>query len=201
MSTQLANNIFLYYSGGSGGFLVLHGIILSKSHNANQYEVDYNSVINSQWDSLTHDYSKWKDTEIWPDNKKTEILVCDKIYFSCNPNKEDSDYKYFSDTNSIKVLVYAETALHLRLMRLKNANLYANGNKADAEQLNKINLQVNEYKSLADYSFNLRDIIKTKFKIVTDALRIPYNNSHIKLIDKWVKLHPDEIQDLLLKGE
>jgi hypothetical protein len=50
-----------------------------------------------------------------------------------------------------------------------------------------------------DYKFLLQDVIKTKFKCVTDVLDLEQNQEVINHVEHWVSLHPDNIQGMFYK--
>ena len=50
-----------------------------------------------------------------------------------------------------------------------------------------------------DYRFLLQDVIKTKFKCVTDALGLEHNQEVVEHVEHWVSLHPDNIQRMFYK--
>jgi hypothetical protein len=87
MTTARSDNLNLLYSGGSGGFFLLHLLLLS-----NEYACCFpttaslSQIIDHQWN--ISDPNNWKKTEIWPDNLQTANLSSNlkKIYFYCNPN-------------------------------------------------------------------------------------------------------------------
>lgn len=50
-----------------------------------------------------------------------------------------------------------------------------------------------------DYKFLLQDVIKTKFKCVTDVLELEHSQEVIDHVEYWVSLHPDNIQEMFYK--
>ena len=50
-----------------------------------------------------------------------------------------------------------------------------------------------------DYRFLLQDVIKTKFKCVTDVLGLEHNQEVVEHVEHWVSLHPDNIQRMFYK--
>jgi hypothetical protein len=50
-----------------------------------------------------------------------------------------------------------------------------------------------------DYKFLLQDVIKTKFKCVTDVLELEHNQEVIDHVEHWVSLHPDNIKEMFYK--
>ena len=233
------------YSGGSGGFLMLHCLLISGIHYADGYK---NPLLTTalQWSGVKKNgLDLWKKSEVWPDNNKTRDNEDyeNKIYFRCNPTP-DLFYKkkYTHYQQSTKVLVYTDTHTQFLLMKLKNAYLvmdklnnydsqweefykkikmsdwphYKFPNEMSSEikkflsenyreeidffglesknEIDVIESNVRYLKKQSDYTFCLQDILKTKFKNVTDMLNIPHKEEHNILIDNWLSLHPTEIQ-------
>ena len=50
-----------------------------------------------------------------------------------------------------------------------------------------------------DYKFLLQDVIKTKFKCVTDILELDHTQEVIDHVNLWVSLHPKYIQEMFYK--
>ena len=63
----------------------------------------------------------------------------------------------------------------------------------------KISKQAEKLIGEVDYKFLLQDVVKTKFKCVTDALGLEHTQEVADHIDQWVALHPKNIQELLYK--
>jgi len=113
------NDLLLYYSGGSGGFLALHTILLSGVYYSYPYD-DYVSMVNKQWNTIPDDKSLWKNTEIWPNNEITAKSNRSKLFFMCNPSKDDIN-KYHAIK---KILLYTTIDIQYELMNFKRANYF-----------------------------------------------------------------------------
>ena len=108
------------YVGGSGGFLLLHLLLLSDQYNiAFNKNVSVSTAINQQWNIKNH--LKWKQNEYWPDNQKTFALDNSrpKIYFYCNP--KPSEYAIYPGRN---ITLYTDINSQLALTKYKNAYWY-----------------------------------------------------------------------------
>ena len=80
----------LGYRGASGGFLLLHLLLLSDNFFAAFTEQkDFKQILEDQWAIVDH--TKWKQTEHWPDNFNTAMSDShlDKIFYFCNPSEDD----------------------------------------------------------------------------------------------------------------
>ena len=114
------NSLNLLYSGGSGGFFLLHLLLLSK-----QYHCDFGTdksleqIIEHQWNIVQAD--QWKSTEIWPDNTKTSLGPEPRIYFYCLPNSPNAN-------PGRQILLYTDFLSQLRLSFYKKAWWYVNSN-------------------------------------------------------------------------
>jgi len=243
------NDLSLFYSGGSGGFLGFHGILLSGIHYADGYD---NPIVQTslQWNAVKKNGTDlWKKSEIDPDNQKTlESDRKNKIFFYCNSKPNVFDYSHIKD--STKILVYTDIETQFMLMELKKAYLvqnkiinwpsdwelfysdikdkdweeceYPNDIKKLPSDIIKrihndnykeldyfgidsktdkdvISANVEWYKNNTDVQFKLQDIVKTKFKNVTDALNIPHTEEQKILTEYWLSLHPVEIQQHLME--
>ncbi len=75
----------IQYGGGSGGFLLLHMILLAGTYKCKfRNDRDFDRFLQEHWD--IKDHSRWKVTEVWPDNQATiNSDYTNKVYFSCNP--------------------------------------------------------------------------------------------------------------------
>jgi hypothetical protein len=47
-----------------------------------------------------------------------------------------------------------------------------------------------------EHKFLLQDVVKSKFKCVTDALGLQHTQNIADHVDRWVALHPRNIQEL-----
>lgn len=91
-------NYHLGYRGGSGGFLLLHFLLLSDEYFTSFADISLNEAIDKQWNILDH--AAWKSTETWPSNFITVVNrsnLKNLLYF-CNPSTNEffSPYCDFS---------------------------------------------------------------------------------------------------------
>lgn len=101
-------NWALQYSGGSGGFLLLHLLLLSdKFYAAFDRDLLLDQLIQEHWDIPSPD--QWKSTEIWPDNQLTldSQVHVDKIYFQCNPYGNDRK-SILEEIPHKKIVIYTD---------------------------------------------------------------------------------------------
>jgi len=118
------SDINLIYSGGSGGFLLLHLLLLSGRYTValkNNFSID--KAVIQQWD--IKDSNRWKENEFWPSNTETKLLKTDlnKIYFYCNTKLPTA-----TPTSKL-VVVYTDYASQQLLAYYKKANWYMNRTK------------------------------------------------------------------------
>ena len=113
----------LLYSGGTGGFILLHFLLLSNRFDiAFKNSTDINDTIQQQWQ--ISNAARWKTNEVWPDNTATKKLATTKrkIYYFCNPNHystaELESYCHFN------VALYIDYASQLKLSYYKKAWIY-----------------------------------------------------------------------------
>jgi hypothetical protein len=105
-------NLSIGYSGGSGGFLLLHLLLLS-----DQYHVEFkdnktfDEAFNKQWKITNPDH--WKSSETWPDNLQTyhSQTLLNKIYFYCNPCNNQGWNQYITSTLMLYTDYYSQTLL------------------------------------------------------------------------------------------
>ena len=120
-------DITLSYSGGSGGFLLLHLLLLSGKFYTSFDKITLNEVIDSQWNISNH--NKWKESETWPNNKKTQSATTSlrKLYFICNPDM-DGNFTSFPGKN---LIVYTDIDSQIELAYFKKAYWFL-GNKSSS---------------------------------------------------------------------
>jgi hypothetical protein len=155
----MTTDLKLGYSGGSGGYLLFHLLLLSgkyyanfdaetinskllkdgNSYLANQLNlaqqnessnIDINTVIKHQWD--ISDPRFWKTNEIHPKNKKTKLdkINLSKIYLFGNP---DSDYpdktSDWYNYSAKSVIIYTDLPSQVTLAYYKNCKWFINNSK------------------------------------------------------------------------
>lgn len=112
----------LLYSGGSGGFLLFHLLLLSNRYTAAFTDTnDLDFIINSQWN--ISDPDKWKLTEIIPNNRLTSQLDTNlnKLYLYCNP-----DLTRYNTYCKFNVCLYTDYTSQTKLAFYKKAHWYLN---------------------------------------------------------------------------
>ena len=78
----------IQYAGGSGGFLLLHLVLLSGKYQC-KFRSDqvFDKFFKDQWNITDH--ARWKMGEVWPDNRATlESSIDNKVYLICNPDRK-----------------------------------------------------------------------------------------------------------------
>ena len=111
----------IQYAGGSGGFLLLHLVLLSGKYQCKfRSDQDFGKFFKDQWNITDH--ARWKMGEVWPDNHLTEQSSLEnKLYFICNP---DASYWPF-DARGARLVLYTDLRSQFLMSRYKNADMYA----------------------------------------------------------------------------
>ena len=193
-----------FYYGGSGGFLLLHSLLLTDQFYADGYdEKTLNDL--SIW-KISNNLN-WKNHEIWPNNLKTSEYQTNKIklYHHCN---DDINWQLHQGT---RVLLYTDLETQLALAKYKNAWIYnptanLDTNKLEFE-LRKNAVDINGEKCFyrladtiknADIVIYLQDFITTPDHELS-KLDLKLNKKIQELIDHWISLHSDNIISYLLR--
>lgn len=140
------NDLTLSYFGGSGGFLLLHLLLLSGKFNTeftkftNNKHQTLKDIINFQWNMTEN--TEWKKSEVWPDNKITNTTESDlcKLYFVCSPSEDTYIYP------SKKLLLYTDIDSHFELAFYKKAYWFY-GSKTKSLDVAKFKLVLLHWKS------------------------------------------------------
>jgi hypothetical protein len=106
------------YSGGSGGFLLLHLLLLSDQYWCYFLEnQNLSKLIKQQW-NISH-HRDWKNTEFWPKNEctKNSQLPVNKIYFYCNPHNILPEYHC-----NFNLVIYTDYDSQQKLAHYKKAH-------------------------------------------------------------------------------
>jgi hypothetical protein len=120
-------DIKIGYSGGSGGFLLLHLLLLSgKFYIAFDVNDSLQNIINSQWD--IKNLRDWKNSETRPNNLLTALSIdtqTGRLYFFCNPGFE---YGFSSPQyhNAKSLILYTDIHSQADLAFLKKSMWWQN---------------------------------------------------------------------------
>jgi len=194
------SNLNIGYSGGSGGFLLLHLLLLSgRYHTEFNDNVSFTQAFEKQWKIDNH--VTWKTHETWPSNSKTHNSSTDlnKIYFFCNPYDDQQWGKYPGST----LILYTDYSSQNILAHYKKANWHY-------KKQHSLNLKFSAYRELLNnwkkhYSNikdpawpecrSFRDIEKLPDFIQQEILKNPYTADYLnyqyvspveKYQDSWV---------------
>lgn len=122
-------DVNLHYSGGSGGFLVLHLLLLSKKFfckfeglrfiNDQNFDYHLKTILEIQWN--IKEPSTWKHSEFWPNNPLTEFVTTNrsKLFFHCNTfvkSPEEKSILVYTDIKSQNLLCQLKQARNYRLL-------------------------------------------------------------------------------------
>lgn len=148
-------DVKLCYFGGSGGFVVLHLLLLSGQFccRFKDQSTSLDKIMHDQW-SVTNPRT-WKANEFWPDNLITKNSKTSKrkIYFFCNPSPDT-----IKDFEGSVMLVYLDADAHVKMAHFKHAykffhastSLYQNHVAFYRDQLKG---WVNHYRNIKDASW------------------------------------------------
>jgi hypothetical protein len=167
-------NINLHYSGGSGGFIALHLLLLTNQYfcsfaefvDDSNFLENLNFIIESQW-SVT-DISKWKNNEYWPNNQKTmeyDSKRC-KIFFHCN--------EFISIYPGKSLLIYTDLKSQNALNKIKNSNWYINNAYTPRLIWQKI------YHDIKSKDWNSTVDLTTKFETLPDYQQMEVTKEILK---------------------
>ena len=168
----MPKDLILSYSGGSGGFLLLHFLLLTKKYYCS---FDQENDLISQW-RIT-DPSKWKSTEIWPANKVTlsSTTSKSKIYFFCNPT-EDRMLGY----NGKNIVIYTSLINQIEIAKYKRAHWFVERNEFGTNR-EIIMIWRNHYNNIKDVSWpkcpGLKHFNRLPQYIQEELLNNPYTKS------------------------
>lgn len=196
------------YSGASGGFLLLHFILLSHRYNI-QFENNKSirDIIGYQWNIKNAKY--WKENEVWPSNSKTLLLPGSRIYFFCNPNKSPVEW---NRCNASSLILYTDIESQIILGKYKNAGLLSTP-PIKSKQLGTTSYNEDEFRkntvlidgcpvtnlmstciNTANYKVRLQDFVNSNGEHVAQLLNLgPVSQEQKDLISSWKKLHSTEV--------
>lgn len=174
-------NWALQYSGGSGGFLLLHLLLLSDKFYASfDRDLSIDQIIQEHWDIKSP--GRWKSTEIWPNNKITldSQINVDKIYFQCNPYIKNSKDILRALPSYKKIVIYTDHHSQDLLAYYKKANWYYDFSKT---KYNKLKTFLKKWQQ--HYS-NVKDPSWPKCLSVRHINRLPENIQREILADPHI---------------
>lgn len=145
---QLTSDLKLSYSGGSGGFLLLHLLLLSgKFFTAFSVAEPLDDIIHKQWNIRNH--AMWKESEIWPQNNLTQLgyTTLHKLYFECNPNVKE--FK----CNAKSLVLYTDISSQIKLAYCKKAHWFEDRTSTFADKKKFIREWRDHYNNIKDISW------------------------------------------------
>jgi len=174
--------------------------VLSDDKLAMSVDMSVDSIVyKSHW-NISKDRTKWKSTEIWPDNYLTQLSDHkNKLFFNCNPRRKEIIIGYDK-----KILLYTDYKTQDMLAKNKNAWRYFPGLRPTGDEKttefagDTVYYKVAEIAEYTDYQIKLQDIIKTNGQALLDILNIPINEDNIYHNNMWLNLHTNEERKQLL---
>ena len=183
---KIPDAINLAYSGGSGGCLLLHLLLLSGKFYCNFVNKTIPQVIAEQWNIKNPNF--WKNHESWPDNKLTHDSVTNlnKIYFYCNPEIELKVGEYSNYT----VMIYTDYDSQHRLAKYKRANWYfmTTGDYSDSHDISSLTQGwVIHYNRIRDSTWpdclQFKDVYNLPIHIQEEILSNPHTDKYLATIN------------------
>jgi hypothetical protein len=119
-------DLSLHYAGGSGGFIALHLILLTKKYfcsfldtpfiNEKNFDKNFAKIMDDHWNISS--LNSWKLSEWQPVNENTEIASTsrNKIFFHCS--------NYICEHNAETILIYTDIKSQNSLAKLKKSYWY-----------------------------------------------------------------------------
>jgi len=166
----------LFYSGGSGGFLLLHLLLLSgRYHVVFKNNISMDTALERQWKITNPEL--WKKSETWPNNEKTfhSDSKLTKIYFYCNPEAEykpdNVDYHgNFGEYSDYNVGLYTDYSSQVRLAKYKKAWYFG---ETDTVRNQKFPFFRKLLKTWQEHYDNVRDYSWPECKSFTKINQLP----------------------------
>jgi len=181
------HDINLIYSGGSGGFLLLHLLLLSDRYNASLRSNDsLDQIIKNQWTISAPQF--WKKTEVWPNNILTRATNTNlaKVYYYCNASLDQSfDYSKFN------LVLYTDYNSQRKLAYFKRAHWFLGCTKPVFDYkfstlLTLLREWQKHYNNIKDVSWpsciSFRHINKLPHYIQTEVLANPYTSYFVNYV-------------------
>lgn len=181
---MIRSEVNVLYSGGSGGFLLLHLLLLSDQYWCyflkNQ---NLSKLIKQQW-KINHHHD-WKNTEFWPSNvhtKNSQLLV-NKIYFYCSPH--DVLPEFYCNFN---IVIYTDYNSQQRLAHYKKAHWHYQKtatavNNKFSDDVKLLRNWQNHYNNIKDVSWpkclSFRKISTLPHDIQVELLSNPYTSKFL----------------------
>lgn len=205
----LNNDLNIFYSGGSGGFYLLHYLLLFRQHwcaldlptaaehscTDQDFDSKLKSIIDHQWSIPTT--SKWKQNEVWPDNSVTLAQAAPrpyKVFLTCMTPYPGS----WPDLPGKKVLLYTDINSQIRLAAAKKAIWFRDGKRLSKTQIkkfiqqafaannHKIYHRLQPYFDTADYTICLQDLMARPELVLGAAV----TDQHRQFTQHWKNCHP-----------
>jgi hypothetical protein len=193
MMTDHEKNLNIFYDGGSGGFYLLHQLLITGQFIClfRQKTSDYDDIRNKNFsvDRLEN----WKKTELWPDNKLLEKIKSKKrkIYFYCG------DFPSWIKQEGFKLILWTDIHSQLRLACAKKASFFREDfpisriKKVIKTSKNNIIKEVYDNLELADANVKLQDIMTVNgLEKFLDSLGLKITEKNVEFLNQYLKLHP-----------
>lgn len=213
--------IHMFYHAGNGGYYALWLMLLGTDYRCSWKNFpldsgyDLNQLFDLHWNKKDH--QSWAYHEILNDNINTKkSKYPNKVYLSCNPTAEQ-----WNNSFGKRVVIYTDilTQTLLSIEKQTAISIFVNDYNKEkilqvAEEMSALyptiewqgkpissmhnaRIKIND----ADIAIDLRDLIKTKGKILLEYFGYELNQKCIDFTDFYLKLHSDHAVERLVKND
>jgi len=169
-----------------------------------EYKKNHNleDIYKNHWHIV--DKSRWKTSEIWPDNNQTQQATFDKkVFYYLNPEEKDWE----EHSNDYRIMLYTDLDLQILLAKNKCAWYFLKG-EPPQEKIRQIKNDstwldgTQVYGPLTKFTqanlyVKLQDLVITKGRSILEPLGYAVTQQNLEHTEMWLRLHDDEEQKLL----
>jgi len=199
--SKITNDLNIFYYGGSGGFYLLHQLLITdKFECCFGLDLSYSEIRDKNFN--IKNLETWKDTEIVPRNTFTLNKITDKnkIFIHCNDNDIDDWMRYPGK----KLMIYTDINSHLRLAYYKKAKTFDSYMKpctftkikdilTKRKQKNCFN-KVSAMLKKTDIAIYYQDILTIDgLNNLFKELNLQISDANIQFMKQYLSLHPKKL--------
>jgi hypothetical protein len=191
------DDLNIYYIGGSGGFYLMHQLLMTGKYWCSFGEkFNHLTIDEVRTYTFNTDRKSWKDNEIWPKNAETAAHTTElrKLYLFNNMWGFSDWEKY----NGIKLALSMDERSWLRMTSAKGAALYWNKPIQKYFSITRNALRENAYKryissskeQAGSWCYDWKDIITpTGLKQLFDRLGLEMTDRNMLFMKEYLKQH------------